>query len=406
MTGGPHQLFPALDPATELALRESIRRFGVLVPVVRDQHGQIIDGHHRTRIAGEESVTFRVDVVNCTDDQEAREIAATLNADRRQMDAGQRREIVAALREAGHSLRAIAGAVGTDKKQVQRDLAKVGTVSPPETVRGSDGKQYPARRPTVVAAKNERDAEKAQDLLASVEEPPAGVRSVRDLGRQKRVEERAAIEAAENSAPTIPASDVDLRTVAVADLNIDEPVDAIITDPPYPREYLDVYTDLARFAATNLKAGGSLVCMAGQSYLPDVLARLSEHLDYQWTLAYLTPGGQATQLWARKVNTFWKPLLWFTNGDYAGPWIGDVARSEVNDNDKRHHHWGQSESGMADIVRRFTEPGELIVDPFVGGGTTGVVAVDLARRFIGADRDRACVDSTRRRIADRQEQAA
>lgn len=56
-----HQLFPSLDAATEQALRESIRRFGVLVPVVRDQHGQVIDGHHRSRIAGEEGVKFRVE---------------------------------------------------------------------------------------------------------------------------------------------------------------------------------------------------------------------------------------------------------------------------------------------------------------------------------------------------------
>lgn len=396
-----HQLFPSLDVATEQALRESIRRFGVLVPVVRDQHGQIIDGHHRSRIAGEEGVKFRVDVVNCADDREAKEIAATLNADRRQLGPGQRREIVAALREAGHSLRAIAGAVGVSEPTVRRDVDRAiasGDAIQPERVQRQGGGSYPARRPTVIAATDEREASKAQTALAQVANPPEGVSTVRDLSRQARTQQKVAHAEAERNAPVPSADTLDLRTIAVADLDVDQPVDAIITDPPYPREFLPVYTDLAEFAARALKPGGSLVCMVGQSYLPEILERLGERLTYQWTVAYLTPGGQAAQLWDRKVNTFWKPLLWFTNGDYTGDWIGDVTRSEVNDNDKRHHHWGQSESGMADIIRRFTAPGDLIVDPFLGGGTTGQVALDLARRFTGADTDPDCVEQSRHRI--------
>ncbi len=99
MGDGPFQLFPALDGAVESALRSSIERFGVLVPVVRDQHGNTIDGHHRARIADEVGVKYRVDVVSVSNDDEAREIARTLNADRRHLSAEQRREVVADLRE-------------------------------------------------------------------------------------------------------------------------------------------------------------------------------------------------------------------------------------------------------------------------------------------------------------------
>jgi site-specific DNA-methyltransferase (adenine-specific) len=110
-------------------------------------------------------------------------------------------------------------------------------------------------------------------------------------------------------------------------------------------------------------------------------------LTYHWTLAYLTPGGQAVQLWQRKVNTFWKPILVFTKGEYTGAWFGDVAKSDVNDNDKRFHEWGQSESGMVDLIERLTKPGDLIVDPFLGAGTTGVAALATGRQFIGCDID-------------------
>ena len=100
----------------------------------------------------------------------------------------------------------------------------------------------------------------------------------------------------------------DLAKAAVKDNS----VDAIITDPPYPEEFLPVYDKLGAFAARVLRPGGSLVCMVGQSYLPEILTALGGHaINYQWTLSYLTPGGQAVQLWQRKVNTFWKPLLWY-----------------------------------------------------------------------------------------------
>ena len=189
--------------------------------------------------------------------------------------------------------------------------------------------------------------------------------------------------------------------IAVATRHVDaESVDWIITDPPYPKQYLDLYDHLAKFAAHALKPGGSLVAMVGQSYLPEVLTRLTGTLRYHWTLAYLTPGGQAAQLWSRKVNTFWKPLLWLTKGQYAGDWIGDVCRSDVNRNDKQFHRWGQSESGMADVIDRLTDPGEVILDPFLGAGTTGVVAVGMGRRFIGFDVDPDCVATAEERLAD------
>jgi DNA modification methylase len=115
-------------------------------------------------------------------------------------------------------------------------------------------------------------------------------------------------------------------------------------------------------------------------------------------LSYLTPGGQSPQIFPRKVNTFWKPVLWFVQGDYKGEWIGDVAKSAVNDNDKRFHTWGQSESGMAELVEKFTRAGDVILDPFIGGGTTAIVALKLNRQIIGVDKDAACIDTTRERI--------
>lgn len=179
-------------------------------------------------------------------------------------------------------------------------------------------------------------------------------------------------------------------------------IDCIITDPPYPQEFLPTFTALAEVAAFWLKPGGSLLVMSGQSWLPEVMRRLTEvdGLSYHWTLAYLTPGGQSVQVWPRKVNTFWKPVIWLVKGAYSGYWAGDVAKSNVNDNDKRFHHWGQSESGMAELIERVSVVGDTVLDPFCGGGTTGVTALAMGRKFIGIDIDEKAIETTRARLIE------
>lgn len=42
---------------------------------------------------------------------------------------------------------------------------------------------------------------------------------------------------------------------------------------------------------------------------------------------------------------------------------------------------------MEALVRDFTDPGELVCDPFAGSGTTGVACIRLGRRFVGWEKD-------------------
>ena len=115
--------------------------------------------------------------------------------------------------------------------------------------------------------------------------------------------------------------------------------------------------------------------MSGQCYLPEVMSRLTaDDLNWQWELALLCKG-QATRIFPRNVTPMWKPVLWYVKGKYQGDCVVDVITSDQND--KRFHQWGQSESGMAALVERFSLPGQTILDPFLGGGTTGVVALKL-----------------------------
>ena len=47
------QVMPDLNEEEYAVLRDDIARHGVMVPIVEDQHGRILDGHHRDRIATE-----------------------------------------------------------------------------------------------------------------------------------------------------------------------------------------------------------------------------------------------------------------------------------------------------------------------------------------------------------------
>ncbi len=191
------QLFAPLPPAVEAALRASIRRFGVIVPVVKDQHGRIIDGHHRARIAAEERKDYRVETVQVADDAEAKEMARTLNADRRQLTEEQRREVVALLagetvavgrggREevARHSPEAIAGALGVAKNTVVSDieeLVSADKLTRPNKTLGLDGKVRPTRRPTAAtqdpAAGNENQPEPPKKRAANRKPLPEAFRT-------------------------------------------------------------------------------------------------------------------------------------------------------------------------------------------------------------------------------------
>lgn len=58
------------------------------------------------------------------------------------------------------------------------------------------------------------------------------------------------------------------------------------------------------------------------------------------------------------------------------------------------------------IVVAASEPGALVLDPFMGSGTTGAVALKLGRRFIGADLSRSAVHVALRRLLHTREAIA
>jgi 16S rRNA G966 N2-methylase RsmD len=196
-------------------------------------------------------------------------------------------------------------------------------------------------------------------------------------------------------------SDVRIEQCDVRRLDV-EPgsVDLILTDPPYAREHFDLWSELGVFAARALKPGGSLVAMAGQAHVPEYVARLSEHLTYRWICAYTCDRSSGvTRVHGRRFASWWKPLLVFDRQVRSERRFVMEDLFHSDGKDKRFHEWGQSEGGFVRVVERFTDPGNLVVDPFLGGGTTAAVAHRLGRRFVGCDVDPNAVAVARRRLA-------
>jgi site-specific DNA-methyltransferase (adenine-specific) len=53
--------------------------------------------------------------------------------------------------------------------------------------------------------------------------------------------------------------------------------------------------------------------------------------------------------------------------------------------DKPAHPWAKPVTLMEKLVLIYTNPGDLVFDPFCGSGTTGIACKKHGRRFIGCE---------------------
>lgn len=210
----------------------------------------------------------------------------------------------------------------------------------------------------------------------------------------------------------------------------DGSVDHIITDPPYEHE--------AHTQQRRVKRGGGVMRVEALEFPPitaDQRALASAHfarIARRWVLVFCQI--EASHLWRQAMEsaglTYRRTCIWVKpdgmpqySGDRPGMgyetivachapgrsnWNGGGAHgvliSPKHDPDRTGHQTQKPMSLMERMIMLFTDPGELICDPYSGSGTTGAAAIRCGRRFVGWEISEKYAEASRRRIGATREQ--
>jgi modification methylase len=115
-----------------------------------------------------------------------------------------------------------------------------------------------------------------------------------------------------------------------------------------------------------------------------------------------------TMIWASrdaaaKGYTFNYDALKAANDDVQmrSDWLFPIctgAERLKDDSGNKLHPTQKPEALLARVMMASTKPGDVVLDPFFGSGTTGAVAKRLGRHFVGIEREQAYIDAARERI--------
>lgn len=173
-------------------------------------------------------------------------------------------------------------------------------------------------------------------------------------------------------------------------------VDMIFTDPPYLKEFLPLYGWLATEGVRAIKPGGYLFAYTGCEHLERVIILMAgKGLNYFWTDA-LTHAGGNPRMWYKKLMVGYKPILVYTKGKPSRlVWRGTLHKDERS---KDFHKWGQGIGTAVKLIELLTDPGALVYDPFMGGGTTAAACKITGRHYIGFELDAEQATIARQRV--------
>ena len=190
-------------------------------------------------------------------------------------------------------------------------------------------------------------------------------------------------------------------------------MDVVFTDPPYDKAGIEdrVYEQLSFFAGKVLRPGGHLVTLAGNMFLPEVLSQVTcdERIKWNFMCCLSYSGGPTARINAVKAFAAAKPVLWLRKP----PWRKDqeyirnfteapnVQKSPVGS----WHKWSQNASAMKKVLRPFAYPGDIVCDPFCGGGGLAIAAHWRGCKLIASDISEECVNITETRLERETEPA-
>ena len=398
-----NNLLPPLSSSEYSTLKQSIKDFGLFNPIITNGKGVILDGYHRYKICKE----LKVDISNniivkpFSDLLAEREFVVEINLKRRQLNDFQKIELGKILEviesERAKQRMSEYGRIGALKqhgvgsneptppegKTIEVVARRVG-VTPTTYLRGS----------VILDKAPEPLKDKLRKGTTSIAHAYNEVmRETKNHNRNLKLKEKAK---EYKGLESIKLIEGDFKEVCKQ--LTPNSIDLILTDPPYGEEYLPLWEDLGKVANNLLKPSGFLVSYSGQTYLPTVLSKLSKSLNYFWCSALIHTGSTKI-VSGRNVINEWKPILIF----YKSPppkieTFHDVIKGEKGD--KQLHEWAQSVPEARTLISIFSKPNDLILDPFVGSGTTLAAAFLEKRQAIGIEKEHENIEIIKGRLTE------
>jgi len=376
------KLIPALTAEEFKQLEQNCLDEGIREKIIT-WNGFIIDGHNRYEIATRWNLEYETETKRFKDENEVKEWMINNQFGRRNLNKYQRSVLVLVL-ESVFSARAKEKELArktTFQKSEKSNIETVNTVK--ELAKIANVSHDTIARVKVIEAKAS-DEIKAKLNTGEVHIDQAYQEIKKEEKQQIKTNERERLAEIGKTKKI----DIDFRLGDFEEVFKDIPdgsIDCIITDPPYPYEFIEVWSKLSRVAKRVLKPNGYCIAYSGQMYLPEVMQRMSENLYYYWTFAVYHEG--QTQI-VNGINLMcrWKPVLIFQNGKKKiENTFQDYFISEQRE--KNGHDWQQSKSGVGYLIEMFTKEGDTILEPFAGSGTTIIAARDKKRNVIASEID-------------------
>jgi len=381
-------LIPKLSKDEYVQLESNIIKNGCLDKIKVNNSNTILDGHNRWKICIANKLDFDVEVLNVGDETDEKIWIINNQFGRRNIGSFTRTELALQMEEL----------ISSKSNQGKRtDMEPFDNVVKKLNTREEVAKVAKVSQGNVAKVKKIKATIKDEKTLSDLRDNKKTINQVyKDIRKSEIQQERKVI-----SDAGAKISNSDKWNVYKDDISTwksTKKYDFIITDPPYPKEFLNCFSILSKRAKELLKPNGLLIVMSGQSYLDEVMKRLSENMTYYWNGAYMLPG-QPTPLRQKQVNTSWKPIIFYSiDGNYNGKIFGDTFISDANDKD--FHKWGQSVSGMYSLISKICLPGQSILDPFCGASTTGIAALKYGCFYDGIDLLEDNVNISKRRLYD------
>ena len=187
----------------------------------------------------------------------------------------------------------------------------------------------------------------------------------------------------------------------------DESVDLIFTDPPYPHEYLYLYEWLAQQCYRLLKPDGFVLTYVAPYHKDTIMSlfRESGQFAYYWDyIEYFS--GNSTIIWPRNTISRYKSILAYrpmgSQAKCRHNVLGVLPGNKVKYGDKRFHRWGQFVRTARYYIDFFSKPGEVVLDPFVGAGTTPIACGRVSRHYLAFEIEPDMAERARERVRNTQ----